>query len=152
MGIAQIASFRPPPLCQTGKHGKKVPQIILTRLCAPSPPPLQTMPVWNQHISKRGFPNWGSLAKRYVYAYNKRNDIASVRWKQQSKGKLGRRTRTLPQWSPKRNFLILILRTPRTKIIQCKPSTTANSYKSEHRQQIMLAFLCHPCLRLCLLW
>ena len=58
--------FWPPPLCQTGKRGKKVPQTILAKLCAPSPPPLQVMPIWNQHISKRGFPNWGSLAKRYV--------------------------------------------------------------------------------------
>ena len=31
MGIAQIA-LDPPPLCQTGKCGKKVPQIILARL------------------------------------------------------------------------------------------------------------------------
>ena len=43
-----------PPLCQTGKCGKKVPQTILVNLY--TPPPLRAMPLWKQHISKRGFP------------------------------------------------------------------------------------------------
>ena len=43
MGIAQIA-WDPSALCRTGKRGKKVPQTILA------------MPIWKQHVSKRGFP------------------------------------------------------------------------------------------------
>ena len=53
MGIAQIALD--PPLCQTGKRGKKVPQTILASLN--TPPPLLT---GNAHMEttrfKRGFP------------------------------------------------------------------------------------------------
>ena len=50
MGLA----LTPPPLCQTGKCGKK---------SAPNhpgkplhPPPLQAMPIWKRDILKRGFP------------------------------------------------------------------------------------------------
>ena len=61
MGIAQIA-LTPPPLCQTGKHGKKVPQTVLGSPYIPgqrekkvpqiilaslyTPAPLQAMPIW----------------------------------------------------------------------------------------------------------
>ena len=51
MGTAQIALD--PPLCQTGKRGKKGPQTILASLY--TPPPLREMPIWKQHISKRDF-------------------------------------------------------------------------------------------------
>ena len=53
MVISQMA-LDPPPFCQTGKRGKK---------SAPNhpgkplhPPPFRAMPIWKQHISKRGFP------------------------------------------------------------------------------------------------
>ena len=35
MGIVQIALSPPPPFCQTGKRGKKVPQAILARPYTP---------------------------------------------------------------------------------------------------------------------
>ena len=40
-------------LTPPGNVGKKVPQTILANLY---PPPLWAMPIWKQHISKRGFP------------------------------------------------------------------------------------------------
>ena len=66
MGIAQIA-LGPPPLCRTGKRGKKVPQTILASPYTPGQtwgkkypkpswqaftphPPMRTMPIWKQHI------------------------------------------------------------------------------------------------------
>ena len=51
-------SFRPPSwqaLTPPGNVGKKAPQIILASLY--TNPPLQAMPIWKQHISKRGFPS-----------------------------------------------------------------------------------------------
>ena len=71
MGIAQIA-LDPPPLCQTGKCGKKCPKPSWQALTPPSkvgknvpqailaslytPPPLRAIRIWKQHISKKGFP------------------------------------------------------------------------------------------------
>ena len=68
MGIAQIALD--PPLCQTGKRGKKVPQTILASPYTPrqcgkkvpqiilaslyTPPPLIMGQLWKKNISKRG--------------------------------------------------------------------------------------------------
>ena len=70
LGVAQIA-LDPPPLCQTGKHGKKVPLTILAspytplqtwEKSAPNNPrkPLHALTgnahIEEQHISKRDFP------------------------------------------------------------------------------------------------
>ena len=74
VGIAQIALDPPSPLSngqtwkkyvpQTilaspytpGQSGKKVPRTILASLYTPPLTPLRAMPIWKQHISKRGFP------------------------------------------------------------------------------------------------
>ena len=68
-------SFRPPPSAKQANVEKKVPQTILASPYTPrqrgkkvpqtqtilaslfTPPPLRAMPIWKQHISKRGFPN-----------------------------------------------------------------------------------------------
>ena len=73
MGIAQIA-LDPPPSVKQANVEKKVSQTILASPYTPSPrqrgkrvpqtilaslytnPPLRAMPIWKQHISKRGFP------------------------------------------------------------------------------------------------
>ena len=47
-------SFRPPLPLSNGQTWKKVPQTILASLYT-LPPPLLAMPIWKQHISKRGF-------------------------------------------------------------------------------------------------
>ena len=44
----------PPPLCQTDKHGKSAPNHPGKPLHPP--PSKRAMPIWKQHISKRGFP------------------------------------------------------------------------------------------------
>ena len=76
MGIAQIDLDPPltpsPPLSNGQTYKKEVPQAILaspytigqcgkkvpqTILASPyTPAPLAPMPIWRQHISKRGFP------------------------------------------------------------------------------------------------
>ena len=52
MGIAQIA-LDPSPFVKRANVGKKVPQTILASLYTPLP--LRAMPIWKQHISKRGY-------------------------------------------------------------------------------------------------
>ena len=50
-------SFRaPPPFCQTGKCGKKSVRNHPGKPLHPPSPPFQAMPIWKQHILKRGFP------------------------------------------------------------------------------------------------
>ena len=51
--IADIFAQLAPPLCQTDKHGKSAPNHPGKPL---HPPPYRAMPIWKQHISKRGFP------------------------------------------------------------------------------------------------
>ena len=57
MGIAKIAlDPLPPRLSQTGKRGQKSAPNHPGKPLHPPPWPLRAMPLWKQHISKRGFP------------------------------------------------------------------------------------------------